>query len=233
MTKRRVNITKDVLWDESVFQSLVEGIDNSKIIEHYYELEKEDPKGKRNSNDGGWQKFLEPNRCKELDRLLESLQEVATDIWNKGYDRKETLTISNAWFNGNNFGDNNIIHTHPGATMSGVYYLTEGKSEHGMIHFVRPNMREVTSFRKPSEEEQFRINEPGKESAEMCYTRTVSYPAKESLALIFAPWIPHYVTSNRTEELRIVIGLNFTILGKENMSHLDASFSDDEDDDRY
>lgn len=219
----KANIAKEVLWDESVFRADIEGIDNSLIIDYYHKLKKENPEGKNNSNDGGYQVYLEPDNCEELDRLMITLSDLASAVWNRGFERKEQLVISNCWFNGNSFGDNNLVHTHPGATLSGVYYLTDGKPEHGEIHFCRSNHQVVHSFRSVEEERKAAYSE---EQPAMSYNRAAQFCAKASRALLFAPWLEHGVTSNKTNDLRIVIGLNFTVAGKENENHLDIHNSD-------
>lgn len=202
-------IGQDIIWHESIFPVDIEGVDNNKIIEYYHETKKKSPEGVKNSNDGGYQIMIDPGECEELDKLVYALEDAATQIYNKGYDHKEKIVISNYWFNGNSFGDNNTVHNHPGATLSGVYYLTDGKVEHGTINFIRPNRSEIYSYRTPEEENAAAEDSP------ISYARQAEYTAKSSRALIFSPWLEHFVTANRTHDLRIVIGLNFTILGRE------------------
>jgi len=214
------NICKTILWEESIFSVDLEKIDNDKIIEHYHELKKEDPIGVSNSNNGGWQKMLAPGKCKELDGLLIDLECAASEIFNKTYKRKEQLVISNCWFNGNSYGDHNSVHTHPGSVLSGVYYLTDGKPEHGQIHFQRSNYESVHSFRFPSEQlDLAESNHP--DHIGLDYTTTASFIAKASRALFFGSWMQHGVSTNRTNDTRIVIGLNFYISGKEDLSPFD------------
>lgn len=214
-------ICKNILWEESLFIVDLEKINNEEIIKHYYELKEEDPIGVSNSNDGGWQKMLSPGRCEELDKVLRDIEGAATEIYNKQYKRKETLVISNCWFNGNNYGDNNMLHTHPGSVLSGVYYLTDGEIEHGTIHFQRSNADLIHSFRHPKEEGEALASCESPLDIGVDYTRSARFEAKASRALIFGPWMEHGVTANRTHDTRIVIGLNFTILGKEHHSPFD------------
>lgn len=209
MANPKLHIGKEILWEESVFPVDFEDIDNSKIIEHYHELKKEDPVGIVKSNHGGYQVMLAGNRNEELDKLMCGLAQAASEIYNKGYAHKEKLVISNCWFNGNEYGDSNVLHNHPGAVLSGVYYLTDGKPEHGEITLIRPNRNEVLSFKNAKEEM------PNDVEYGLSYTRSASFPAVASRALLFAPWMEHFVTTNKTQDLRIVIGLNFSIEGRE------------------
>jgi uncharacterized protein (TIGR02466 family) len=208
MSNNTISIRKHYLWETSVFEVNMPNIDNEKITELYYEMQKKDPTGKTNSNEGGYQVFIRPWLCDELDKLLLGIEQAASDIYNEGWKTKYKLKVSNCWFNGNNFGDNNVVHTHPGATLSGVYYLTDGEPEHGMINFVRDNQNSIISGRQEDEE-----HEPISNDNEICYNTRRDFTAKASKALIFGPWLQHYVTTNRTKETRIVIGLNFEVAG--------------------
>ena len=207
MTKRHVQITQQVMWDESAFFVDCGEIDNDKIIELYYKIQKEDPEGKTNSNDGGYQVMVDKESSKELHHLFSCIEDAATEIISRGYKKQNKLKIANAWLNGNEYGQCNIVHTHPGAVLSGVYYVTDTNPENGEIHLTRPNadLLEHYRFRSDEDEDDRCDDEP------IAYNMgsIAAFPANASTAILFAPWIPHYVTTNKTKDIRIAIGLNF------------------------
>jgi uncharacterized protein (TIGR02466 family) len=206
--KVKIEVEKCLLWEESYFHVSIPDIDNKRLIEFYYETLKKTPEGVRNSNIGGYQEFIDRSECKELEKVLRRLESSATRIYNEGFKNERKLVVSNVWFNGNLKCDYNHEHTHPGAILSGVYYITDSTEENGEIHFSRPNSCSV-NLAWPGKQEQIG-------ASAICFNVGLKAPCKASEALLFAPWIRHGVGVNRTDDLRLVLGLNFTFADEDN-----------------
>ena len=71
--------------------------------------------------------FFGEELCKEEDDEFGKLARTIKDFGNKCFDSFEscvtTLEFANLWININNKGGYNEVHTHPGALMSGAFYV--------------------------------------------------------------------------------------------------------------
>lgn len=98
------------------------------------EAEDKDGFGTR-SNAGGWQSpgnliTWEDSCIQKLKARMESMVFGLTEqiLRPDGGERSFTLLID-AWGNINRSGDYNVVHTHPNAMWSGVYYVTPGEPD--------------------------------------------------------------------------------------------------------
>ena len=100
-----------------------------------------------------------------------------------------------AWANLNDVGGFNRIHTHPGATWSGTYYVDPGDpppdAEHGTpLHFFDPCQGRANTFLPPQAPSSYLLRpEPG-------------------LMVLFPSYVPHMVVPHQGGRPRISIAFN-------------------------
>jgi len=100
------------------------------------------------------------------------------------------------WININSYRDSNIIHTHPGCLISGVYYIKTSK-KCGEIKFKR-------SFYIDYHLTQGSVKEFNSLNASYW-----TLPAIENTLYLFPSWIEHLVTPNYSKKDRISLSFNY------------------------
>lgn len=167
-------------------------IDNEKLQEYIYSLQEIDSAGRTVSNRGGWQSpDIDPHAPELKDfinELLSVTEAVATEL------HLENLVLSNLWFNVNGPHSYNQTHAHPGAILSGTYYVK--KPEHsGSLEFMRADGGEHlnTENRKSFFTDSWAV-----------------FEATEGTLVLFPGWLKHSVGPNLTFEDRISISFNFS-----------------------
>ena len=102
------------------------GVEKQPLLDFVKYVREEDPNGRVSSNEGGWQSWdfeeqvCDTNPLKDIkDAILRHAYAVCDEWAFKDY----ILKMTNLWINVNKRGDNNVVHTHPGAVLSGAYYL--------------------------------------------------------------------------------------------------------------
>lgn len=156
----------------------------------------------RNSNAGGWQS---PDDLlswgvpctDELKRRIEALlMAVLRETSVNQDDRPQARFRLDCWANVNREGDYNVVHSHPNALWSGVYYVSSGEPDPdipyaGKIELLDP--REAATYiqvHKTTLDQRCLINnEPG-------------------FMLMFPSWIKHMVHPHRGAQPRISIAFN-------------------------
>jgi uncharacterized protein (TIGR02466 family) len=102
--------------------------------------------------------------------------------------------ILSAWANVNHRGDSNNLHTHPGATWSGVYYVDQGESSPDAagtaLHLFDPNPARANIF-----------------FPELSNTDVLFKP-EPGLMILFPSYIPHAVPPHRGDRPRISVAFN-------------------------
>jgi uncharacterized protein (TIGR02466 family) len=102
--------------------------------------------------------------------------------------------ILSAWANINRRGDFNQVHTHPGATWSGVYYVDHGESnpdaEGTAIHLYDPCPARTNIF-----------------FPELSASNVLFKP-EPGLMILFPSYVPHDVLPHRGDRPRISIAFN-------------------------
>lgn len=85
------------------------------------------------------------------------------------------------------------VHCHPGADLSGVYYVKVPEENPGSLCFLdpRPGAKNNRIFQKD--------------------TKMIFQP-REGTGLVFPSWVDHYVEPHNTKETRISISFNFYII---------------------
>jgi len=153
------------------------------------------------TNYGGWHSEVGALEfCGEagqrLIRHVLGMAEEATLRLYAEFERKPQFqgwTLS-AWANINGPGDFNAMHTHPGATWSGVYYVDPGEAKTGgestALHLSDPNpARTNLSFPELS-------------------NSNVLFNPERGLMILFPSYVPHAVLPHRGGGQRISIAFN-------------------------
>ena len=170
---------------------------NPLLIKHCYKLKKEweesgEPKLNR-SVKGGWQSKPTIHDLPELEDFTKCLKDAIAFVFQKLEvpAKQYTFFIDTCWYNICPKGGFNDLHVHPGAFLSGVYYLTKPEKS-GDIMFHDPRKGSVAS-REP--QHMFRGGQQ-------------MMNAKAGDILIFPGWLEHSVEPNLDDEDRISISFN-------------------------
>ena len=167
-------------------------LDNKNIESHCLSQRKVDS-GKIVSNVNGWQSsnFDLNDPPKPLDELCGNIFGSLSEICNTLGINKPSF--GEGWININEYGSFNWPHTHPGCSLSGVYYV-KTPIQCGDIMFDHPSMREMGFIE---------INSFNPYNAS-----SFSLPSKEGMLYIFPSWMIHKVQPNLNKKNRISISFN-------------------------
>ena len=158
--------------------------------------------GLSNTNAGGWHSeagHLE--FCGDAGRqLVRHMYEMADEATRRvlteyGHPPRAMRWTLHAWVNVNRSGDYNKVHTHPGSTWSGTYYVDPGDpppdAEHGTpIHFFDPCQGRATPFcRRP-------------------YPSAILVRPEPGLMILFPSYLPHMVLPHAGTRPRISVAFN-------------------------
>jgi len=112
------------------------------------------------------------------------------------------VKLANMWININNGPHYNQVHTHPGAVLSGAFYVKAPEGA-GRIVFHRDHAS-AFNYASVGTMEDFAT---GQEDAAFMYNQ-FSYPPVENRLIMFPAWLPHSVETGEHEEERISISYN-------------------------
>ena len=198
------NKTIHKLFSSPVFQFQVDNYEsiNKSLTEYIYKLKKEDDKGIKRSNVNGWHsknfKIEKDNVPYNFIKTIHGhVKEVIVDGFGWRYI-PEKVGISEIWSIINKKGTFNTSHNHPGSYLSAAYYV-KAPDECGDIHFFDPN--EIKKFNSPPIENRTELSASG-----------FTIKAQEGSLLIFPSYLYHDVGKNLSNEDRIVISFNVSIL---------------------
>jgi uncharacterized protein (TIGR02466 family) len=191
------NLTADILFPNKVWRQEL-GYDSNSIIPYIKELHANSPTVVH-SNYGGWQSppldndTVASNLSELKSKIDSAIKEVCKDTL------LPELYLDNLWFNVNPPGTYNIIHTHPGAVISGVYYIDVPAENMGNIRFYRDDAAEYYMPDNCTGNNNFT-------------SLSVEYPPKKDLLLLFPSWLKHSVQGNLSNENRISMSFNYGVV---------------------
>ena len=174
-------------------------LDNKALASYCLSMCKKD-KGRTRSNVGGWQSGdifqgqVDNGILKDLFLHISS----HSNKFLKSLDFTNNLILGNCWININGYKDVNREHIHPGAILSGVYYVQTPK-DCGNIYFNHPN---YSTFQY----EWAQLNNKGWNE----YNSSQWFlPSHQGILYIFPGWLTHRVNPNlNKKEKRISISFN-------------------------
>lgn len=173
-------------------------INNDQLKTACLKLKEDNLDGRVLSNMGGWQSNdLYPEQNIAVFRqLVSSLTESINYILENDYCITDRVAnVSQYWININKGHNANQVHIHPGAFLSGVYYVSAPEGS-GSIHFERDS-KEIYAMGC--------LKIGGKT---VVSTMNCEYKPKTGRLLLFPGWLPHSVLPNTTDEERISIAFN-------------------------
>jgi len=192
-----------------LFPNLIHGIEikdfgkiRDNLIDFVYEQENNDPLGVIVSNEGGWQSRSNSHKDNIIaDTIQNQLDSYFTnpDIFKSNFE----VVLSGLWLNINREGNTNRLHAHPGADLSGVFWIKvpqdcdAGKinfaSPHGYIDYI-PYVIHQESVCK-----------------EFNFYDTYHFSPREGTGLIFPGHLLHEVRTNMSRKDRISVSFNLNI----------------------
>ena len=168
---------------------------NNTVLKEYVNDLMKASDGRKISNYGGWQSdplignF--PCKFKDLQLLIDKcITEISNSI------NFPTMKLDNLWFNVNTPGTYNIIHNHPGAIISGVYYIDVPEDNMGNIEFYR------------SDDSSYYLN--GNSETFFGSDRFI-YKSITGVLLLFPSWLKHSVQGNLSKQNRISMSFNYNL----------------------
>ena len=156
---------------------------NKKILN----LKKEDPKGRKISNNGGWQSNFFTQIQKPFEKLFNNINKSILTIQNK-LKLKNKLVLDNYWCNINYLGSFNKPHRHNGSIVSGVYYV-KGQGT-GKIRFA-------------THEQMYRMIPP-----HMPFSEMIAHDPNDGDILLFPSYLLHDVEANPSMSNRVSVAFN-------------------------
>ena len=184
------------------------GLDTKVIQDFASEVEGFDPEGVRATNaGGGWQsrEFKYPQventpLAALYKKIILNAYAAADDFGFSNY----TLQLSNLWMNVNRKGSYNMLHTHAGCIMSGVYYAKVPECCSGELKFVR-------DLKDQCLKEYWGCNE-NFDRHEKPYNMLEWYlQPKENTMVVFPSWLMHSVDASSSDDDRISLSFNINI----------------------
>tara|TARA_Y100000310_G_C20331037_1_gene645260 strand:+ start:24 stop:665 length:642 start_codon:yes stop_codon:yes gene_type:complete len=208
MTKKEISIIPLFASPLMVIQL---DLDLEKLIEFSFQLQNKDKKGVQFTNKGGWQSGdIGEEKHEEFIRLKKEiyqyLQAYQIKVFRGMRFEEENIRqeFHNMWININEKYHYNEWHIHPGATLSGVYYIKhDGSSENGNIMFKNPRGLYMALSHFP----------PGI----VKYTNEVTSDIynvnpQSNMLLIFPSWLEHKVEPNLKNDNRISLSFNSSLI---------------------
>ena len=175
---------------------------NDELTALILDREKQDQSKVQLSNAGGWQSSDDllmwgGTAVGELKRRIDALLfATLKETSATPNDPPKTQFRIDCWANVNRAGDYNVVHNHPNALWSGVYYVSAGKPnpnvpQAGKIELLDP--REAANFVQVNQtimdQKCFLKNDPG-------------------LMILFPSWLKHMVHPHQGDGTRISIAFN-------------------------
>jgi uncharacterized protein (TIGR02466 family) len=111
----------------------------------------------------------------------------------------KNIRIKEMWAIINKNGDFNILHTHPNCYLSAVYYV-KATEKCGKFQIENPNIAKRNFYPEIKRKNELNLKVAGIE-------------IEEGDLLIFPGYLPHKVSTNESNEDRVVISFNVDIKG--------------------
>lgn len=203
-----LKLTENLLFVTSCFTTYVNDIDRDKIILSVKDLQKNIPSTQK-SNEGGWQSpVIQRTEYDNIEtsNLFEKFIIPAAKEISKIWSLPSTMENVGYWYNINYKYSSNREHTHPGAFLSGVYYLRV-PSNSGNIVFLRSN-----SEHDKMEFIHNKIQESGLQIDNNRINTEHWFGPEQGLLILFPGHLTHYVKQNLTndsDDRRISLSFNF------------------------
>lgn len=195
-----LDVKQDVIFPVFFYQFKLE-IDNDKILKECLNLKEIDPKGVTFSNVGGWQsenysllsisRDITPN----IQTLAYNVMLAANDI-SRDYELNVEFGLSGCewWININEKDCYNVVHSHPGCEIIGLYYPKISGKNDGTVSFVRTDGGQYNQLYEGN-------------------NRHLNYDliAEEGVIYLLPSHLLHFVRPNLSNDYRVSIAFNLAI----------------------
>jgi len=198
-----MSITRSDIFVESIFEVIPPDVNNDAVFD-FFQLAKKSHNGIKRSNVGGWQFDMKTGMCEEYDDIMDKLTYAANHMMRDVFKINQSVKISNSWLNYSARGGSNSIHTHPGALLSGVYYI-KTSPDTGPINFIREGNHAIEMTMWYSGDPDYAKN-PDRDKMWQSHAQRQPESGK---AYIFSSWLQHEVIETTVDEDRLVAGINF------------------------
>jgi uncharacterized protein (TIGR02466 family) len=195
------DVIEDVLFPSFLYQYKLK-IDNNKILEDCYSAKKIFPESVSKSNMGGWQsetyslRTIQEKYIPNIQNLCYNVIDICNDISERQDLRCNFFEHGlDWWININKKYCYNAIHSHPGASLVGLYYAKiKRNGEDGNLVLMRNDGSNHTQLYGSND-----------------IFSTFELEAEVGSLYIFPSHIIHYVRPNLSDEERISISFNISI----------------------
>lgn len=190
--------TRHDIFTECIFERKVDA-EYDKLLSDCFKLQTFD-NGRLMSNEGGYQsndlfnKQLQEFGCNDLVKLLTDLRTAVSEL----PFPMNNLHMANSWINLNVQGSSNVPHTHPRASLAGVYHITDTSPQTGELSIQREMGSTVGLL---STHDASDCGDPA-----YSVTHRKSYTA--GTLILFPAYLMHSVSVNRTNTLRATLSFN-------------------------
>ena len=178
-------------------------IDNAPIAQLCNNLRAEDLEGRQIRNNGGWQsKDFKLQEHEEFTNFVDTVTDMSLScLKDYGFvDGAYKLEMLNGWFNVNQKGNSNQIHTHSGSFISGTYYVQAEQDQSELIFY-----KNFT--------EDFIISSAGQiENYTGISGATCRYPPRTGRLILFPSYVPHGVMPSTSDNERISLAFNMRMV---------------------
>lgn len=195
------NIKSSFFLPSQIVSGEIEDFDDIKdeLINLIYDYKNEYPNSEVRSNRGGWQSsgtgFFHEMFSKQIEVIKNNLSKLIRE-----YNFVVGLDIPSMWININPKYSYNNRHTHPGANISGVFWVKIPENS-GDFVFEMPDNFDCFLLSKTNHEHKQNNN---------LYS-ALSIKPKEGSIILFPSYLPHYVEQNQSGEDRISISFNLIL----------------------
>lgn len=167
--------------------------------------------GVRKSNVGGWQSdaFTMHKHYEPFNSIIENCINPAMQDYSKTMGLSGKVILNNYWINVNYRNNFNMMHTHPGAFLSGVFYIKCPENS-GNIEFMNSEYDLIDAYAhaNPSAHNWWKND---KNNFSFFFEKSHILEVESGVCYLFPAWKNHIVQPNNTDDPRISIAFNYNI----------------------
>jgi uncharacterized protein (TIGR02466 family) len=137
---------------------------------------------------------------KELfDVILQAFHETVCKNYQIDCQHRQKLSVTKAWINVNPQGGYNVVHNHPNAFFSGVYYLQASEKSGDIV------------FLNPVSEQSLTLPIQLIDKSSLYNIDRYFFTPRQDLLILFPAYLNHYVHPNQSSDERICVAFNIGI----------------------
>ena len=178
---------------------------NNELKNYIYEEKEKNPDGVKKSNVNGWHSEgfdLKNERLKKFTNEISN--NIGAAVKDMGWDLEtQVVKITNMWAIINKDRAFNERHHHGNSSLSAAYYVKAEKNSGDIIFF---DPRQANVFHHPASKEANSLN---------CQVQSVT--PKAGTLVLFPSYLEHKVDENLSNEERIVVSFNISLIRKKHI----------------